>query len=634
MGVNLGIKTTFSAIDKFSSIVGKMTNATKSFANKAVTAFNRVERAERKLRNGISNSIGMFGKLGIAVSGLAIATQIATANIELDKNLASLSAITGVTGEQFKSFTKQIDIVSKKQKKFAGETAKAFEIVGSVKPELLKNADALSKVTESAIILSKATGADLSVSADNLTGTLNQFNLTADQSARVMNALAAGSQAGAAPVDQITESIKQFGAVAGNMNVSVEESIGLIEMLAEKNIKGAESGTKIRNVLTKMATVKALPKEAILQMQKFGVNMNIVSDNSLPLEKRLKELSKISGDATALVKVFGTENMVAGQILLNNVDKVAAYTKAVTGTNVAVEQANINSNTLSNLWDELIASFKNAVTSTNSENKALVSLKNALRWVADNMETLINVAAIGLGIFVAYKTAMLAFRGVMIAYNIIQGIATAAQWAFNAAMWANPITWIVAIILILVAAIALLIIYWEDIVEWVKTSDSWFAKLIRFAILPLIKLFKWLGQGIEWVSNKLSGFVDWIKTSDHWFAKFIRGTIEMTIKVVDIFKKGIDFIVGGIEHAFSLFGDLLDFGSEETKKELGVNVNKKVNTEETINPDATKIEAEQTVQEKVFAKLGIDINDKTGKANVSKNTGGIPVNLTKTLGFQ
>lgn len=634
MAVNLGIKTTFSAIDKFSSVVGKMTNATKSFANKAVTAFNRVERAERKLRKGISNSIGMFGKLGIAVSGLAIATQIATANIELDKNLASLSAITGVTGEQFKGFTKQIDIVSKKQKKFAGETAKAFEIVGSVKPELLKNADALSKVTESAMILSKATGADLSVSADNLTGTLNQFNLTADQSTRVMNALAAGSQAGAAPVDQITESIKQFGAVAGNMNVSVEESIGLIEMLAEKNIKGAESGTKIRNVLTKMATIKALPPNAIQQLQKFGVNMNIVSDNSLPLEKRLKELSKISKDATALVKVFGTENMVAGQILLNNVDKVAAYTKAVTGTNVAVEQANINSNTLSNLWDELIASFKNAVTSTNSENKALVSLKNALRWVSDNMETLINVAAIGLGIFVAYKTAMLAFKGVMIAYNVIQGIATAAQWAFNAAMWANPITWIVAIILILVAAIALLIIYWEDIVEWVKTSDSWFAKLIRFAILPLIQLFKWLGQGIEWVSNKLSGFVDWIKTSDHWFAEFIRGTIEMTIKLIDIFKQAIDFIVGGIEHAFSLFGDLLDFGSGETQKELGVNVNKKINTEETINPDAAKVEAEQTIQENIFAKLGIDINDKTGKANVSKNTGGIPVNLTKTLGWQ
>ena len=133
MGVNLGIKTTFTAIDKFSKVVNKMTASTKGFANKAVTAFHRVERAERKLRQGLSRSLGVFGKLGVAISGLAIATTIGAANIELDKNMASLSAITGVTGEQFNEFAKQIEIVSKKQKKFAGETAKSFEIVGFLK---------------------------------------------------------------------------------------------------------------------------------------------------------------------------------------------------------------------------------------------------------------------------------------------------------------------------------------------------------------------------------------------------------------------------------------------------------------------------------------------------------------------
>jgi TP901 family phage tail tape measure protein len=635
MAVNLGIKTIFTAIDKFTNVVSKMTASTKSFANKAVTAFHRVERAERKFRKGLSRSLGMFGKLGIAVSGLAIATTIGAANVELDKNMASLSAITGVTGEQFNEFAKQIEIVSKKQKKFAGETAKSFEIVGSVKPELLKNAKALSNVTENVIILSKATGSDLETSAKDLTGTLNQYNLTFEHSARVMNALAAGSQAGAATVPDITASIKQFGAVAGNMNISVEESIGLIETLAEKNIKGAESGTKIRNVLTKMATVKGLPKEAINQLNRLGVNMNIVSDNSLPMGKRLKELSKISNDATALVKVFGTENMVAGQILLQNVDKVNSYTEAVTGTNVAVKQSIINSNTLSNLWDELIASFKNAVTSTNAENKALNFLKNTLKWVATNMETFVNIAAIGLGVFAAYKVAMTAFRTIMIAYNIVQGIATAAQWAFNAAMWANPITWIVAIILILIAAIALLIIYWEDIVEWVKTSDNWFAKLIRFAIYPLIAGFKALSAFIDWLSVKFEKLTNWLKTSNSWFAKLLRGIIDFTVKAIKWLE---DFIKNAIEPVKNAFSDIVDFFSSETQKELGVKanatVNKQINTNETINPDATKKEADKSIQEKLMAKLGIDINDKTGNAKISKNTGGIPVNLTKTLGWQ
>jgi TP901 family phage tail tape measure protein len=638
MAVNLGIKTTFTAIDKFTNVVNKMTASTKGFANKAVTAFHRVERAERKLRQGLSRSLGVFGKLGVAISGLAIATTIGAANVELDKNMASLSAITGVTGEKFNEFGKQIEIVSKKQKKFAGETAKSFEIVGSVKPELLKNAKALSNVTENVIILSKATGTDLETSAKDLTGTLNQFNLTSEHSARVMNALAAGSQAGAATVPDITASIKQFGAVAGNMNISVEESIGLIETLAEKNIKGAESGTKIRNILTKVATIKGLPKAATDELIRLGVNMNIVSDNSIPMNKRLKELSKISNDATALVKVFGTENMVAGQILLQNVDKVTSYTKAVTGTNTAVEQANINSNTLSNLWEEMIASFKNAVTSTNSENKALNFLKNTLKWVANNMETFVNIAAIGLGVFVAYKVAMTAFRAIMIAYNVVQGIATAAQWAFNAAMWANPITWIVAIILILIAVIALLIIYWEDIVDWVQTSDSWFAKFIRFAIYPLIHLFKVLGAVFDWIGEKFDKLSNWLRTSDHWFARLMRRITKFTVKSIQWFTKFIEKALKPVKKFFGDIGDLLggifDFFSSETQKEMGVNINKKVNTDETVNPDATKKEADKSIQEKVMAKLGIDINDKTGQANISKNTGGIPVNLTKTLGWQ
>ena len=64
---------------------------------------------------------------------------------------------------------------------FAGDTAKAFEIIGSAKPELLASADAMGLVTDAAITLSKATGDELESSAQSLTNTLNQFGLAADQ---------------------------------------------------------------------------------------------------------------------------------------------------------------------------------------------------------------------------------------------------------------------------------------------------------------------------------------------------------------------------------------------------------------------------------------------------------------------
>jgi hypothetical protein len=179
-----------------------------------------------------------------------------------------------------------------------------------------------------------------------------------------------------------------------------------------------------------------------------------------------------------------------------------------------------------------------------------------------------------------------------------------------------------------------LIIYWEDIVEWVKTSDSWFAKLIRFAIYPLIKLFKWLGKAIDWVSERLSEMSEWIKTSDSWFAKFVRGVADSAVEFIKVIEDMFNWIMKLAEGAIKPLSDMIDIFSSETQKELGVNVNKKVNTEETVNPDASIKEADKSIQEKVMAKLGIDINDKTGQASISKNTGGIPVNLTKTLGWQ
>jgi TP901 family phage tail tape measure protein len=643
MATTLVVKTQFTAIDKFSNSIKKMTAGVRKFGQTAVVAMNKADRAIRKVGSGINKAIGKFGQLGLAVSAAAILMTAFQANVQLEENLKSLSAITGVTGEQFKAFEKQITSVSKSQKQFAGETAKAFEIVGSAKPELLADAAALGKVTEAAIILSKATGGELAVEADNLTGTLNQFNLAADQSARVINVLAAGSQAGAAPVNEITASMKQFGAVANSLNVSVEESVGLIETLAEKNIKGAEAGTKLRNILTKMATVKALPKGALKELSKFGVNLDIVSDKSLPVSQRLKELSKIGGDATAMFKVFGAENLVAGQVLLKNTDKVDAYTKAVTGTNVATEQAAINGDTVSNKWEELVASFKNATTSTNSNNKALGIIKKTLGFLADNMDILIPVV---IGLTAAFA-----------AFKIVMAIV-------NAVMLASPITWIVLGIVALIAAIAALVIWWEDIVKWVKESNNWFAQLMRFTLTPLILVFKAIGAIISWISEKFSQLIEWVKTSDSGFAKFIRGSLTLLINVLSTIGDFFDWIgekfsslvnwvktsdnwfakflrstLIPIINAFEKLGELWDLlsgtqsATDVIQKAIEAQVNVNSPGENALNPDA-KIEEVRTKREEstINNKLKIDITDQSGLAEIVENSG-IDVDLTKTVGF-
>ncbi len=473
--------------DKFSKKLGKAAGAASKFDSKI-----------KKLTPSI-------GGLGKQIAGLGAVAAIGTLFVKTAKdvaayetNIASLSAITGASGEQLKGFEDQIAKVADTTKGSSVEIAKAFELVGSAKPELLQSAEALGKVTQASIILSKASGETLETSVQSLTGTLNQFGLGANAATMVIDTLAAGAKEGAAAVPLITQSLDKFGTVAASLNLSVADSVGLIETLAEKNIKGAEAGTALRNVLIKMSTLDALPPTAIAQLEKFGVNASIVTSKTLPLTERLAELGKISGDSTALFKVFGAENLVAGQILLNNVDKVAKYTEAVSKGGVAQEQFDKNTNTLTNRLSELSNKWTNLFTSSSEVSGGLDMVKNAVVFLTDNLGTIVTVIGSLVAVFAVYKAATMAI-------TIATQLWTGAQAALNIVMNLNPVSLIVIGIAALVAIVAAVIIKF----------DTWGAALsIMLGPLGLvISLVQSFRRNWDDISNafKTEGIIEGLK---------------------------------------------------------------------------------------------------------------------------
>jgi hypothetical protein len=55
----------------------------------------------------------------------------------------------------------------------------------------------------------------------------------------------------------------------------------------------------------------------------------------------------------------------------------------------------------------------------------------------------------------------------------IVGLVTAAQWLFNASMWANPITWVVIGIIALIAGIVLLVKNWDTVKAAGAKAGTW-----------------------------------------------------------------------------------------------------------------------------------------------------------------
>lgn len=342
----------------------------------------------KSLISGAMPFVGVAGLISVGVQGITAAIgSWYRNNKEMEKSLSSLKSITGASAEDIEFYKETAKEMGRTTTLSAIQAVEAFKLIGSARPDLLKDREALAQVTHEAVILAEAAGMELAPAAQALASSMNQFNLGADQSKRIINTLAAGSVEGAAEIEDLTASIDRFGTVANANNVTIEESVALTELLSEKNLKGAEAGTQLRNVLLAMSTASALDAKAVEELNKFGVNVELVMDKTIPFNERLQEMSKISGNQTALLRVFGKENIVVGQTLLQNVDHFSKLTDAVTGTNTAYVQAAINNDNLDGDLKKLSSAWEGLTLSTSaaqSPMRGIVQIgTEVLNWISD-----------------------------------------------------------------------------------------------------------------------------------------------------------------------------------------------------------------------------------------------------------
>jgi len=426
-----------------------------------------------KVFGGVVDSLKSFaGALGLVggVSLIANTFKSAIGTIrDFDQSIQDLSAITGASGADLEKYKEAAIEMGKGVVGGASATVEAFKLIGSAKPELLENADALISVTDAAITLSKAAGMDLPEAATALTDAMNQFGAPAEEAGRFINVLAAGSKFGSAEIPQVTEALLKFGAAAKTSNVSIEESTALIEDLAEKGLKGAEAGTAIRNVLLKIGAPDALPKEAQERLKALGISFEDLTDNTKPLADRLDVLKPLLKDQTALIKVFGTENVVAATNILSTTDRLRELTTQVTGTNTAQEQAEIRSKTLNDAINRLKESFNAIILRFSDGIKASGGLTDALLFLAKNLGTIIKFIGVATSVFLAYRASILAtnlaqkvlgqttLKDITLTnlQTVVKTKAKVAMQALNAAVKANPFGLLFTVVIGVVTALGL-----------------------------------------------------------------------------------------------------------------------------------------------------------------------------------
>lgn len=357
----------------------------------------------RKVNDEIKESEGWlarfnngFAKWGaLAASGIAAITGISMTLNKMRKDrddkeasAANLKALTGLDDASIQWLARQAEILSTSMHKSglrvtqsSKEILEAYMLVGSAKPDLLGNKEALNAVTIEAMRLSKAAKMDLKEAVDAVTLSMNQYGASSEKAADYANVMAAGSKYGSAAVQSITAAVTNAGVSASTANVSIEQLVGSIETLAEKGIVNEVAGTGLKMFFLR------------LQTGADETNPKIVG-----LQTALKNLQKLSTEE--IVKRFGAETYTVAQTLIDGADKVEYYTKAVTDTNVAMEQAAINSETN----EARLAQLKNKIRETGIE--LMEKLNPSLNMLTGWTTKLLSMAPALIDWLVKYKGAL------------------------------------------------------------------------------------------------------------------------------------------------------------------------------------------------------------------------------------
>ena len=123
--------------------------------------------------------------------------------------------------------------------------------------------------------------------------------------------------------------------------------------------------------------------------------------------------------------------------------------------------------------------------------------------------------------------AMALQKGAMLAGAAVTGIVTAAQWAWNAAMTANPIGLIIVAIAALIAGLVLLIANWDAVVKFL--GDAW-------------------NNFVAWITPGLEAFGAWWNGMWEAVGKFIS----------DVWNNIVNFVVDAWNNIWGFIGPAID----------------------------------------------------------------------------
>ena len=321
---------------------------------------------------------------------------------------------------------------------------------------------------------------------------------------------------------EMAGAIKMLGASATNANVPMEEQLAILGQL-QATMSGTEAGTKYKSFLNTAASAG----------EKLGLNFLDANNQLLSMPDILEQLHGKYGDTIDAVEkkqlkdAFGTDEAIALiDLLYNNTDQLKTgiddlQTSMDGGVETTKKMAETISDTPAQKFQVLKQQMHNVteelgqglLPAVNTGLEAMIGLvQKGSDWVSNNQETVATimriVAILGVFLIVAgvVTTTIGTLGKVMTSLKTVTTLASKASGLFNSALLSSPITWVIGLI---VALIAIFKACGGDVEQLGATFSNIFGKVGGFvgtaATAIAQKLPEFLQFGINLVLQIVSG---------------------------------------------------------------------------------------------------------------------------------
>lgn len=325
---------------------------------------------------------------GIAAAGVA-ATALGAAAIKMaadfDASMSTVQANTGASADEMNQLRQAAIDAGADTIYSATESADAINELGKAG---LSTSDILSGGLSGALNLAASDGMAVGDAAELMATTLKQFNLTGAQSSQVADALAAGAGKAVGSAHDLGLALNQAGMVSHSFGISMQETTGTLAAFANSGMIGSDAGTSLKTMLISLANPSM---KAANLMKELGINAYDAQGNFIGLSGLAGVLKdKLSGLSQeqrnqALATIFGTDAIRAANVLYEQgAEGIDDWTKAVSESGFAAEQAAAKNNNLKGDLENLSGSFESLMISLGEGGQG------PLRSVVQTLDTLVD----------------------------------------------------------------------------------------------------------------------------------------------------------------------------------------------------------------------------------------------------